>query len=193
MTAKQRKYFGGGRKRRASRRRSIASPRRARRSARRFFLGRRGRRRGGASSGPFRSGGSLVSRVTSSAVPVAKTVVPLVLGAIGAYLLAKKVSPKLKNNPTTTGLAVLAAAILLGSFSKKFGKLPGGARAVQFVAIGAATDGVMRLLYNWRQRQNIPGLPKSTQGLLADASRTASGDELVDLRSADALMALQTR
>lgn len=137
--------------------------------------GRRGgRRRSGSSFGsPFRQSGSFSSRLTGSALPVAKMLLPILVGAVGGAMLAKYVAPKMKGSPAKTGALVAGAAILLGAFAGKFGR--GLARPVQLAALGIAADGAMRML-----RGKLPGLPAGDkgQGLLADAR---AGSQVVDL------------
>ena len=146
--------------------------RRAARGVKRLFRRRRG---GGGGSGglPFRTGGSILDRVKGSIVPVTKTVVPIVVGAVGGAMLAKALEKRLKT-PIKIGLGVTAAAIVVGSFAGKAGK--GLARTVAFAAVGMAADGVMRVLAPARAAGKIPLLPRGNAGLLAGAS--SQGDEM---------------
>lgn len=161
--ARKRSRSRPGKKRTRSRTRTIVKyrTRRAGKAMRRTFR----RRSSGGGGLPFRTGGSLVSRVTGSVVPVTKVVVPIVVGAVGGAVLAKAIAAKVKNSPVKTGLGVTAAAILLGSFAGKAGK--GLARTVAFAAVGMAADGVMRVLAPARASGKVPLLPRGNAGLLA--------------------------
>lgn len=134
--------------------------------------GRRRRRSGGGGGGlPFRSSGGIASRLSGSFLPVVKTVAPIVVGAVGGAMLARALAPKL-NTPLKVGAAVTGAAILAGSFAPRFAR--GHARLLQFVAVGMAADGVMRMLAQWRASGRIPALNTGREGLLAGIPSTSA-------------------
>lgn len=107
---------------------------------------RRRRSSGGGSGGlPFRQGRGVVGTVTANLPTAAGLAVATTVGAMGAGYAARKLAPRLRNNPLVVGGLVTVVALLAGAAARKLAGKAGGAvgpRSVAFAALGAATYGL---------------------------------------------------
>lgn len=143
---------------------------------------RRGRRRssGGGSGLLFREGRTVVDTVKNNLPTVAGLAVATTVGAMGAGYAARKLAPRLRNNPMVGGVVVTVLALLVGAAARKLAGKAGGAvgpRSVAFAALGAATYGLSTVanaargkLFAPRSTSTSASLPAGGPGATAPRS-----------------------